>query len=180
MKEINGFPGYFVTPDGRVYSNRKYNGNLKGELRELSAREGTYGYKEVNLYKDGKGKTHKVHRLVAEAYIKQPPNCNSVNHIDENKLNNHVDNLEWLNIDANNAYSKLTFWFIEDKNGETFTTSNLRSWCKKNGADHSNMQATYAGRQKWHKGYRLVSKRKPSTEERDAYVSAAILSATTG
>ena len=48
----------------------------------------------VNLYKDGKGHTKRVHRLVAEAFITNPNNLTEVNHKDENKANNHVDNLE--------------------------------------------------------------------------------------
>lgn len=53
------------------------------------------GYLRVVLYKEGKGKTIKVHRLVAQAFIPNPNNYPCVNHKDECKTNNCVDNLEW-------------------------------------------------------------------------------------
>lgn len=53
------------------------------------------GYFRTNLAKDGVNKTVKVHRLVAEAFIPNPLNLPEVNHIDGNKQNNNVKNLEW-------------------------------------------------------------------------------------
>lgn len=54
------------------------------------------GYEIVDLYKNGKRKTVRVHRLVAEAFIPNNDNKPEVNHIDGNKHNNNVDNLEWV------------------------------------------------------------------------------------
>lgn len=53
------------------------------------------GYKYVNLCKNNKIKTFRIHRLVAEMFIKNPNGLTQINHKDENKLNNRVDNLEW-------------------------------------------------------------------------------------
>lgn len=50
----------------------------------------------VNLYKNGKNKIKKIHRIVAENFIPNPENKPEVNHIDGNKQNNKVDNLEWV------------------------------------------------------------------------------------
>ena len=58
-------------------------------------RVGKDNYYKINLYKDGKSKTFRVHRLVAELFIPNPNNYPIVNHIDGNSLNNHVQNLEW-------------------------------------------------------------------------------------
>lgn len=59
------------------------------------------GYFRTNLAKDGVNKTVKVHRLVAEAFIPNPSNLPEVNHIDGNKQNNHVENLEWCSRSEN-------------------------------------------------------------------------------
>lgn len=54
-----------------------------------------WGYVRVNLSSGGKVKAHKIHRLVAQAYIPNPDNLSDINHLDEDKSNNSVDNLEW-------------------------------------------------------------------------------------
>lgn len=62
------------------------------------------GYLIVELFKNGCGKQFNVHRLVAKAFIPNPNNLPQVNHKDENKLNNCVDNLEWCSADYNTNY----------------------------------------------------------------------------
>lgn len=97
MKDVIGYEGlYAVTEDGKVYSYRteKY-------LKQIEDKD---GYFYVNLYKDGKRKQHKVHRLVAEAYYTKKCDSSEVNHKDENKQNNCVDNLEWCDRKYNVNY----------------------------------------------------------------------------
>ena len=67
--------------------------NLKGHL--LSQRDNGHGYKNVMLYGTPKRKVYYVHRLVAEAFIENPENKSEVNHLDGNKGNNIISNLEW-------------------------------------------------------------------------------------
>lgn len=62
------------------------------------------GYLDIALFKNGKRKRFKIHRLVAQAFIPNPENKPQVNHIDEDKTNNHVDNLEWCTIKYNVNY----------------------------------------------------------------------------
>lgn len=72
--------------------------------RLLTPKIDKYGYKVVSLCRNGKSKHIAVHRLVATAFIPNPYNLPTVNHKDENKLNNHVSNLEWLSIKDNDNY----------------------------------------------------------------------------
>lgn len=62
------------------------------------------GYYTIGLRKNGKRKWYLIHRLVAKTFIPNNDNLPQVNHIDENKLNNRVNNLEWCNASYNNNY----------------------------------------------------------------------------
>lgn len=64
-----------------------------------------HGYQNITLYKNGKKKTYDIHRLVAQAFIRNPYNLTYVNHKDENKMNNNVNNLEWCTQKYNINYS---------------------------------------------------------------------------
>ena len=67
----------------------------------------TSGYYSVHLYKEcGKRTPKMIHRLVAEHFLPNPNNYPQVNHKDENKLNNHIDNLEWCTEKYNSNYGK--------------------------------------------------------------------------
>lgn len=99
-KDIEGYEGlYQVSNLGNVKSLDKYvNGRnskrlVKGKL--LSLFDDKDGYKLVNLYNNKKIKQFRVHILVANAFIPNPNELPQVNHIDGDKSNNFVDNLEW-------------------------------------------------------------------------------------
>lgn len=70
----------------------------------LKPKTDKYGYLVVNLYKNGAARTHKVHRLVATAFCEGYDYFPDVNHIDEDKTNNHYENLEWCTKGYNNNY----------------------------------------------------------------------------
>ena len=99
-KDCKGYEGsYQVSNLGRIWS-------IKGQ-RYLKGCEDKDGYLRVNLTaKNGKVKTERIHRLVAIAFIPNPLGLPVVNHKDENKQNNAVDNLEWCSVRYNNIYSK--------------------------------------------------------------------------
>ena len=100
MKDIVGYEGeYAITRDGNVWSY-KSNKFLKPRL--------IGGYHQVNLYKDGKKKDLYIHRLVADAFIPNPDNLPQVNHKDEDKSNNCVENLEWCDAKYNANYGTRT------------------------------------------------------------------------
>ena len=97
MKDVVGYEGlYAVTSCGKVWSYRNE--------CFLKPRANRGGYLYVNLFKDGEKKTYYVHRLVAEAYIPNTENLPQINHKDENKTNNCLQNLEWCDAKYNANY----------------------------------------------------------------------------
>jgi hypothetical protein len=90
FKDVKGYEGlYEVSNRGRIFSHY-------GKGKILSECKTSSGYKLVQLVKDGIKKDFNVHRLVANEFIDNPLGKRCVNHIDGNKTNNSVDNLEWV------------------------------------------------------------------------------------
>ena len=85
-KQIKDYPEYLVSNTGFVKRETFF---LKPNAR------GQGGYFSVSLSKDGIVTAFYIHRLVAEAFIPNPENKYSVNHIDGNRYNNRIENLEW-------------------------------------------------------------------------------------
>ena len=89
-KEIQGWPGYFIYADGRVWSEKS--------LKFLATQPNAKGYLRVCLSNKQIKKYVAVHRLVAEAFIinDNPAEKIEINHIDEDITNNSVENLAWI------------------------------------------------------------------------------------
>lgn len=97
-KPVKGYEDlYEVSTFGNV---RKIDGTL------VYQEEHNKGYLRADLFKDGKRKHFKVHRLVAEAFIPNPENKPQINHRDFNVKNNRMWNLEWVTDEENKAWSK--------------------------------------------------------------------------
>lgn len=125
---------YRITRDGRVHTQTKrkiplvgkgmeFTGEFKHTLepeREMSYTLNNRGYLSVVVRR----KTHMLHRLVAQAFIPKPEGKDFVNHIDGDKTNNHVDNLEWCTIAENNQHARESGLHIQSKGHKLFYQSN--------------------------------------------------------
>ncbi len=105
-KDIPGYKGlYQISSLGQVLSKARFDAMgryVNEKIRRLAADKD--GYLQVALNKNGVKKTFKVHRLVAEAFIPNQNNYPEINHKDENRQNNKVDNLEWCTHTYNANY----------------------------------------------------------------------------
>lgn len=117
-KQVEGFESYYVSNMGRVYnaSTKRFIGNKNSDK---------YEYKRVKLSKEGFKKPIDVHRLVAETFIPNPLNLRCVNHIDGNKENNAIENLEWCTYSENNAHAVNT-GLMNPLKGENVKLSKLK------------------------------------------------------
>lgn len=104
-RSIDSEGRYEVSNFGNVRSYVDFHGRLSSSPHFLKSRKGNNGYLMVILHLEGKRtKGYLVHRLVAETFIPNPNNYRCVNHKDENKTNNNVDNLEWCTDRYNHNY----------------------------------------------------------------------------
>ena len=150
---------YQVSNFGRILS---LNYNKTGRAELMKPFDNGCGYLRVHLSKNGKIDNCMVHRLVAEVFLPNPENLPEVNHIDENKENNRVDNLEWkshkdnCNHGTRNERSAKT----RSKPVLQFTLDGefIREWpstmeCKRNGFNQGYVAACCRGERKSAYGY---------------------------
>lgn len=103
---------YFITEDGRVIRNG----------RELKIYKGNYSILKLSI--NNTAKTRAVHRLVAETYIPNPENKPEVNHLDGDRTNNHISNLEWVTSSENKKHKH---HILNKCNGENHGQSKLNN-----------------------------------------------------
>lgn len=114
-KCIEGYEGlYQISSLGEIMSMPRIISVLTPVPREwntegriVKQQKSPKGYKNVSLSKAGKQRTYRVHRLVAEAFLPKKDMCDEVNHIDCNKDNNAVTNLEWSNRSENMSHASI-------------------------------------------------------------------------
>ena len=98
--DIDGYDNYMVSNYGRV-KVKNFHGSGKDRILSQNT---VRGYKSVKLSRDGERHAYYVHRLVASAFVNNPGNYQTVNHINEDKSDNRSSNLEWLSLYDNNRY----------------------------------------------------------------------------
>lgn len=111
-KDIKGYEGrYFISNIGRVSNTKKI----------LTPTDNGNGYLIISLSTKGKRKNYYIHRLVAEAFLNNPCNLPQVNHIDYNRQNNNVNNLEWITQIENVRHSQMN---MRHRKGITHSNTN--------------------------------------------------------
>ena len=116
MVPIPGYENYLIDETGKVINS------TSGRVLKPSLNENGYWY--MSLWKNNKGRTCTLHRLVASTFIPNPENKPFVNHIDANRANPHKDNLEWCNQSENIKHS----YRIGNKSQKRHFDSTELSW----------------------------------------------------
>lgn len=128
--DLNGFESkYTITSDGKIYSEY-----LQGYLKTFSSRG---GYERVKLNYGDRSKKMMVHRLVAMTFIPNPDNKPQVDHIDRNRMNNCIDNLQWVTPCENmqlavqrGSKDSMEYIFTNTKTGEILQFTNRHQMLK--------------------------------------------------
>lgn len=111
-KDIKEYEGKYQVSDlGRIKSLSRVTKNSKGEFKTkeiiMKPTKATNGYLLACLWKNNKQSKVNIHRLVANAFIDNPNNYKEINHKDEDKTNNRVENLEWCDHKYNMNYGNI-------------------------------------------------------------------------
>lgn len=156
-KDVLGYEGlYEVSNLGKVKS-------IKNN-KILADRKDNHGYFQVQLYKKGVGKSHKVHRLVLNSFSENKLKNLQVNHIDENKTNNNISNLEWVTPKENSNHGTRTARSAEKhkieivaktQSGIFYPSKSGKDLSKKLGVHPSNIFHVLSGKQKSVKGLKI-------------------------
>lgn len=160
---IKGFPDYTVDEQGNIESYRGFGRKPKRRISgyPIKPTADHKGYLYVTLCNSDSNKRHFVHKLVAVAFIPNPDRKPQVNHIDGNKLNCKVSNLEWCTNQENHDHarstglygSQLRSYKFKSPDGACVVVTGLNEFCKANNLNPSHMSAVGSGKLKQHKGW---------------------------
>lgn len=166
-KDVKGYEGlYQISNLGKVKSFPKLHrtGSIGYTTKEkiLKISLTFNGYEKVSLYKEGKKKDYRINRLVAIAFIPNPLNLPEVNHKDENKINNKMDNLEWCTKQYNLNYGTHRKRQAITRGNKVYQYSTNKEFIKvwdstreaqRNGFDSGHISKCCNNTSKTHKGY---------------------------
>lgn len=156
-KPITGFEDlYLVSNEGEVKTLGNFPKLRNKKIGTLSPGN-CRGYLCVVLTSsEGQRKTQFIHRLVAQAFLPNPNSLRCVNHKDEIKTNNRIDNLEWCSDQYNKEYSSQKTYSFLSSEGIIITTPNVSRFCRENNLLQGNLSKVIAGTRKFHRGWSLA------------------------
>lgn len=150
MIKINDFPNYYVTEDGKIWSNYS--------RRFLSSHSNDRGYFVVQLHHEGVKKTKRVHRLVAMAFLGRPfKGYEDVDHLDNDKTNNCISNLMYMSSYDNSVKDRAKRWHFNNPDGHPVTVFNLKEYCRDFSLGYKEMRLVHYGEAGQHKGWTKAS-----------------------
>ena len=164
-KPIKGFEGiYEISNTGIVRGIEHIVIDKKGTYHKIKSsikakQKDKDGYERVGLWHNGKPYSRQVHRLVAEAHIPNPDNLPQVNHKNEIKNDNRVENLEWCSVAYNNNYRNKTINTRKKVNQYDLNGNFIKTWdciiqaAKYYGINRSLITDVCKGRRKTAKGF---------------------------
>ena len=147
--------------------DNKYAVSNKGKIlnvksgRQLKTNVNKNGYEYVQLSTNGKRRTYRIHRLVAQCFISNDDLKPYINHIDGNKLNNDVTNLEWCTAKENDNHARNNNLKVQNKpiiatnikTGCKIVFSSLSECARFLNTNKGSIHRTLKGKRKAHKGY---------------------------
>jgi hypothetical protein len=132
-RQIEGYDNYSVSNLGNVRNDKT------GKIKKTSLN--SHGYLHIKLSKEDEGKTYKIHRLVAIAFLPNPDNLREVDHINQVKNDNRIENLRWCSCGNNNRNRK-KFEGTTSKYQGVYWNKQNNKWIAK---IHLNRKATHLG-----------------------------------
>jgi hypothetical protein len=156
IKQVNEFPDYYATTKGRIFKDVGLD-----FFEERNKYITPYGYHVINIGK----RNYFVHRLVAMTLLENINNLPEVNHKNEIKTDNRVENLEWVTKIQNLNHSRYklgrarSLYVIKNiKTNEIFKTNNLNDFSKEKNLTSKLLRKTHNDSKKEHKGYKIIER----------------------
>lgn len=158
---VEGYDDYVVTKTGYIVSLKT---KILDKYMTLGRDNLINDYAIVALSKNGRSSKHKIHKIVAKAFVSNPNGYNEINHIDENKSNNNYTNLEWVDHVTNIRHESRTRRATESRkipvaqilDGEIVAIHQSAVDAKKFGFDASGITACARGKLRQYKGYNWI------------------------
>ena len=156
-KWIQGYVGlYSIGTNGVVLSHSRLTSDGRAiRARYLTNSINTTGYPYVTLSKENKRNNHLTHRLLAAAFIDNPCNFPVVKHLDDNKLNHELSNLQWDTHEQNVVDAHAQHYILCSPVGVRVEVYNMREFARANKLGNTSMNDMILGKRVEHKGWTL-------------------------